>query len=151
MKYHIVGQWSSSGHIYFILSVSVLWVDGAIWKPEHCMDVMTHALSRGTVSVDVYIVSAARPSDKQTDPLSFKSSPSSGVLSRSSSGLRPTGDSFPGDEVVNTAGPPLGGGISIPIRRYFLRRLLIHVCQLENTKGNAVTCMTKIGSISFSK
>lgn len=81
-------------------------------------------------------VLTALPSDRQTDPPSFKSSTSSGVLRRSSSGLRATGDSLPGDEFVNTAGPPLGGGISIPIRRYFLRLLLIHVCQLENTKNN---------------
>lgn len=72
---------------------------------------------------------AVSPSDKLMDPLSFSSSLRSGVLRRSSSGLRPTGDLSPGDEVLNTAGPPLGGGISIPIRRYFLRLLLIHVCQ----------------------
>lgn len=76
------------------------------------------------------------PSDRQTDSPSFKSSPSSGVLRLSSSGLRASGDSLPGEEFVKTAGPPLGGGISIPMRRYFLRLLLIHVCQSENRKDN---------------
>lgn len=37
-NYHIVGQWSSSGHVYFILPISVLWVNGAIYKPESCTD-----------------------------------------------------------------------------------------------------------------
>lgn len=78
---------------------------------------------------------AAEPSDRQRDPSSFKSSPSSGVRSPASSGLRAAGDLFPGDELENTAGPPLGGGISIPIRRYFLRLLLIHVCQLGKHKA----------------
>lgn len=76
-------------------------------------------------------VCVTSPSDKHIDPPSFMSSPRSGVRSRSSSGLSDPGDSFPGDEVVNTAGPPVGGGISIPIRRYFLRLLLIHVCQSQ--------------------
>lgn len=29
-KYHIIRQWGSSGPIYVLLPVSVLWVDGAI-------------------------------------------------------------------------------------------------------------------------
>lgn len=58
MKYHIIGQWSSSGHIYSILSVSMLWVDGAIYKPEHCMDAETHSLCRGSCWCVQYTVSA---------------------------------------------------------------------------------------------
>lgn len=44
-------------------------------------------------------------------------------------------DLIPGEETVNTAGPPFGGGISIPIRRYFLLLLLIHVCQFQNKES----------------
>ncbi|TNN60974.1 hypothetical protein EYF80_028752 [Liparis tanakae] len=70
----------------------------------------------------------------------LRSSSSSGVLRPSSSGPRPTGDSFPGEEEENTAGPPLGGGMSMPISRYFLRRLLIHVCRSdEKTNGGLST------------
>lgn len=73
------------------------------------------------------------PSDRLTEPPSFKSSLDSAILKLSSSGLSSPVDRIPGEEAVNTAGPPFGGGISIPIRRYFLLLLLIHVCQFQNT------------------
>lgn len=66
---------------------------------------------------------------------SFKSSLDSAILKLSSSGLSSPMDLIPGEEAVNTAGPPFGGGISIPIRRYFLLLLLIHVCQFQNTES----------------
>lgn len=78
---------------------------------------------------------AVSPSDKLMDLLSFRSSLRSGVLRCSPSGLRPPEDLSPGEEPANTTGPPLGGGMSMPIRRYFLRLLLIHVCKMWRKKA----------------
>lgn len=123
MTYHIVGQQRSSGHIS-ILSVSVLRVNRAIYETVYLNRVQTDTVEVNRAAFTV------PPSDKLMDPLSFKSSLRSGVLRRSSSGLRPPGDLSPGEEAANTTGPPLGGGMSMPIRRYFLRLLLIHVCKM---------------------
>lgn len=75
------------------------------------------------------------PSDRLTELPSFKSSPDSAILKLSSSGLSSPVDLLPGEEAVYAAGPPFGGGISIPIRRYFLLLLLIHVCQIQTTES----------------
>lgn len=120
VKYHIVGQRSHTGNVHPIIYLP--WIQRSVWEWENRMNAEIHSRA------GICAVTSASPSGRHGEPSSFKSSPRSGVA-----GLSPS-DLFPEGELVNMMGRPLAGGISIPMRRYFLRLLLIHVCKAKKSK-----------------